>query len=159
MKTYNKMLIGLAAVTAITVAGFFAYVAHAEQTDQPPPFGRLAKRWAQLGVTDAQKTQVKEILRKYQPTVQPMVKQFVAERRALRDLIHAQNVNESAIRAEAAKVAKVGADLAVARAHVAHDIRGVLTPEQIKQLGDMKTDVDARIDHILDHVAKRIAED
>lgn len=159
MRTYSKMLIGLAVVTALTVGGFFAYVAGAEPAEVAPRFDRLAERWAALGVTDEQKAEVKEILRQYQPTVQPLIQQFVVERRTLRELVHAETVDEAAIRAQVKKSAKVGADLAVARAHVAHDIRGVLTPEQIKQLAEMTEDVDARIDHFLDRVAKRITED
>ncbi len=159
MRTYNKMMIGLAAATAMTVAGFFAYVAHGAPVERPARRAFWAQRLASLGITDAQKAQIKDILRKNQPTVQPLVKEFVADRRALRDLIHAETVDEGAIRAQVAKLAKVGADVAVARAHVAHDIRGVLTPEQIKQLSEMKEDVDVRIDHFLARVAKRVAED
>ncbi len=149
MRTDNKMLIGLAVVTALMVGGFFAYVAQAH------PAERLAAR----GVTEEQKAQVKEVLRKHQPVVQPLIKQFVTERRALRAQVHAETIDEAAIRAQAEKVAKVGADLAVQKAHIARALRGVLTPEQIEQLEELKEDVDARIDHFLDRVAKRIAED
>ena len=121
--------------------------------------GRFAERLAELGVTEQQKTDAKAILRQHQPTVEPLINQLVSERRALRDKIRAEQVDESGIRAQSAKVAVVEADLAVQRAHIAHDLRAVLTPEQMKKLHDMQVDVDSRIDDLLSRFAKRIAED
>ena len=72
--------------------------------------------------------------------------------------MHAETVDETAIRAQVQKLAKIGADLAVERAHVAHDIRVLLTPDQIRKLGEMHEDVNARLDQFIDRVAKRIAE-
>ncbi len=102
-----------------------------------------------LGVTDQQREQIKGILQQHRDEVKPMVNSFVSERRALRDLIRADTVDETAIRAQVAKVAKVGADLAVERAKIGHEIRGVLTPEQIQKLKDQQVDLDRRIDHLL----------
>lgn len=63
------------------------------------------------------------------------------------------------IRAQSAKVASLEANLAVQRAHVAQDLRWVLTPDQIEKLKKMQVDVDAHIDQGLARVAKRIAEE
>jgi Spy/CpxP family protein refolding chaperone len=49
--------------------------------------------------------------------------------------------------------------LAVQRAHVAHDIRAVLTPGQLQKLKDRQINVDARVDGALHRIANRIAED
>lgn len=147
------------AVVAVIGGGAAAYKAHAARDERRPGRLFLGERLAELGVTDEQKAEVKAILHKHQPTAEPLVKQFVAERRTLRDLIHAETVNEKAIRDQAAKVAAVGADLAVERARVAHEIRAVLTPEQIEKLKEMRVDIDTRIDRHLDRIAKRIAED
>jgi len=152
-------LTAAAVALAITLGGV-AYVAKANDTgDDGAPRLRFMEKLSQLGVTDAQKEQIHAILHKYQPTTEPLLKQFVAEHRALRDLVHAETIDEKAIRDQVTRVAGVGADLAVQRAHVAHEIRAVLTPEQIKKLGKMREDVDARIDHFIDRVAKHIAED
>jgi Spy/CpxP family protein refolding chaperone len=160
MKTHTKALIAAGAVMVLTVGGFFAFLAHADTTnDVGFSKGRFALKMKQLGVTADQKAEVKTILRKYQPTVGPLIKQVVTERRALRDTIRAATIDETAIRAQAAKVASLEADLAVQRAYVAHDIRVVLTPEQLQKLKDMEIDVDARIDGFLQRVANRIAED
>ena len=159
MKTSTKALIAAGIVATATVGGFFAYIAHADTTEGRATRRPFARKLAQIGVTDDQKTQIKEILRKYQPAVSPMVKEVVTERRALRDTIRAETINEPAIRAQAAKVASLEADLAVQRAHVAHEIRSVLTPEQLQKLKEMQVNADARIDGLFDRIAKRIAED
>ncbi len=147
------------AVAAVVIAAGVAYVAHAATTDEGPVACKIAEKLATLGVTEAQKEQVHAILRAHQPTVEPMIHQLVAERRALRDTIRTTPVNESAIRAQAVKVATLEADLAVQRAYVVQEVRGVLTPEQIEKLKEMQVDVDARIDQALHRIAKRIAED
>jgi periplasmic protein CpxP/Spy len=159
MKTHTKTLIAAGVVAAVTVGGFFAFLAHASTNEVTSTKGRFMQRLAQVGVTDAQKAQVKAILRSYQPTAGPLIQQVVTERRALREQIRAQTIDEAAIRAQAAKVASLEADLAVERAHVAHDIRAVLTPEQIQKLKDMQIDADARIDGFLQRIANRIAAD
>ena len=161
MQTHTKALIGAGIVAALTVGGFFAFLAHADTNEMGFANGRFrfARMMAQAGVTSQQKAAVKTILRNYQPTLEPLVKEVVTERRALRDTIRAETIDETAIRAQAAKVASLEADLAVERAHVAHDIRAVLTPEQIQKLKDMQLDADARFDALLQHIANRIATD
>jgi Spy/CpxP family protein refolding chaperone len=159
MKTHTKALIGAGVIAAATVGSFFAYLAHAETNDVATVDRPFKHRWAALGLSDDQKAQVKSILQKYKPTTQPLVQQLVTERRALRDVIQSPTIDESAIRAEAAKVASLQADLAVQRAHVSHDIQAVLTPDQIQKLQEMKAKADARFDGFRHHVAKSLGDD
>lgn len=159
MKTHNNMLMGLAVVTALAAGGCFAPVAAANDHPDAPRRGRGANYRAALGLTAEQKAQMREILRQHLPVVEPLAKQFVTERRALRELIHAENLNEAAIRAQARQAAKVGEELAVLRARLAQEWRGVLTPEQIEQLEERRDDLEERFNHFLDRVAKRIAQD
>ena len=158
--TRNTGILTMAAgIAAASTIGFFALQAQAAATDLHPVRGRIAEKLAQLGVTDDQKAEIKSILRNYQPTVGPMVRQLVDARRALRTAIRGETVDESAIRAQSAKAASLEADLAVQRAHIAHDVRALLTPDQLAKLRSMQVDLDARIDALLSRVAKRIAED
>jgi len=159
MRTQTKILIGAGIVAALTVGGFFTFLACADPAQAVPAKGHFQKQLARLGVTGDQKAQVKAILRKYQPTAGPLVQQVVTERRALRDAIRSDTIDETAIRAQAAKVASLEADLAVQRAHIAHDIRAVLTPDQLQKLKDMQVNADARVDRVLHRIANRIAED
>ncbi len=159
MKTHTKALIGAGIIAAATVGSFFAYLAHAETNDEATVDRPLKHRWAALGLSDDQKAQVKLIMQKYKPTVQPLVEQLVTARRSMRDAIHSPTIDESAIRAQAAKVASLQADLAVQRAHVSHDIRAVLTADQIQKLQDMQAKADARFDGFRQRVAKSLADD
>ena len=84
-----------------------------------------------------------------------MRRQFVTERRALRDLVHADEVDEAAIRRQVRRLSHVGADWAVARARVGQEIRGVLTPEQVDQLHELRATAEARVDEALDRIANR----
>ena len=105
-----------------------------------------------LALTDTQVQQIRDILKASRPQVQPLVQNLMTERRAERALIQAATVDEPAIRAQAAKVAAVEADLAVQRAQIANQIRGVLTPEQIQKVQDFQGKMDGRINGFLGHL-------
>jgi Spy/CpxP family protein refolding chaperone len=143
-------IVGLAATSSI---------ARAHDFDHGLGRWAIVEKLATLGITDAQRDEIRAILRKHQPTVEPMVKQLVVERRALRDVIHAETIDEKAIRKQAGKIAGIQADLAVQRAHVAREIRDVLTDDQLAKLAELGEDADARLDAFVERVAKRIAAD
>ena len=103
----------------------------------------------EVGVTDAQKEQIRGIMREQRPQLQPLRKQMVQERRALRNAIQTSPVNEQAIRTQAARVAQLQADLAVQRARIGDRVRAVLTPEQQAKLKEMQAQRDAKIDERL----------
>jgi Spy/CpxP family protein refolding chaperone len=153
MKTQTKILIavgvvGLVAVGTVALAGP-AYGGRHER-----PKLRLGER---LGLTEDQRAKVKDVLKAHQTEVRPLVDKVIAERRALRELIHAEKVDEAAIRGQAGKVAGVEADLAVARAKVAQDIRPILSPEQKQRLSELKAEAHEWADEFRERIAKRIA--
>ena len=160
MKTQTKLITALAVVATLALGG----VAYAKKTttgsfDDKPFAALVLSKIASLGISDGQRDEVRSILHSHQSQVEPMVRQMVTERRALRDMIRGDGpVNEAAIRTQCAKVAKLEADLAVARAGIAQEVKGALKPDQISKLKEMTADVDARVDHALDQVAKRIGE-
>lgn len=160
MKTTNKILTAVA-VAVLVGAGAFALKTQAAATNDDLPIGHgfFRKKLAELGVTDAQKTQVRAILKEHLPAISPLVSQLVIERRALRDTIRADQVDEAAIRAQAAKVAVIEASLDVERAHIVHQIKPLLTPDQLVKFKEMQTKGDARFDEFLSRVAKNIAAD
>ena len=92
-----------------------------------------------LGLTDAQKAQAKTIFTDNRATVKPLRESLRAEHKALQALIHADTVNEAAIRAESAKIAGIEADLNVNRANVGVKFRAILTPDQLATLKTLKT--------------------
>ena len=106
-------------------------------TQQRHNFKKLAKK---LGLTDAQKTQAKAIFQGNKEVVKPIITNLHAERKNLRALIHADTIDEAAIRAETAKIAGIQADLNVNRAKVNAQFRAILTPAQLDILKNLKTD-------------------
>lgn len=97
-------------------------------------FKRIAKK---LGLTDAQKAQAKAIFLANKDVVKPIIVSLRAERQNLRALIHADTIDEAAIRAETAKIAGIQADLNVNRAKVGVQFRAILTPDQLTILKTM----------------------
>jgi periplasmic protein CpxP/Spy len=156
----NKLKI-LSCAGAVALAGFagIAWAAGANDQDQSHPFFRhfLLGKVAGLGVNDSQKHQIHAILREARPALQPLLTQYVQERRILRKTIHTAPVNEPAIRAQAARVAQVEADLAVKRAQVSERVRAALTPEQVEKLKQLAQTMDANVDAMLERINEKIA--
>jgi Spy/CpxP family protein refolding chaperone len=155
----NRMKI-LSCTVAVALTGFvgiaWAVVANdpaAPHAFRPALFGKLVE----LGVSQAQKQQIHAVLRESHPAIKPLVAQYVQERRALRKTIYTAPVNEAAIRAQAARVAQIEADLDVKRAYVSERIRAVLTPEQVEKLKQIAGTVDAHVDSMLERIDKKIA--
>ena len=84
-----------------------------------------------LGLTDAQKAQAKAIFQGNREVVKPMFTTLHAEQKNLQALIHADTIDEAAIRAETVKISGIQADLNVNRAKVEAQFRAILTPSQL----------------------------
>jgi Spy/CpxP family protein refolding chaperone len=145
-------------VGAGALLGLIGLAAAATDPASPHLFRRaLLEKVAELGMTDAQKTQIHAILRDSQPNLQPLIKQYVEERRALRRTIHTTPADEAAIRAQATRVAQLESDLEVKRAYVAERICALLTPEQITKLKEPARGVDATVDAAIERISNKIA--
>lgn len=107
---------------------------------------RFAELTEKLGLSDAQKAKVKDVFTKNRPQIKPTVTKLTGEKREMRTLIQSGSADEAAIRAEAAKVAAIEADLAVQRAQMAKQLRAILTPEQIEKFKALQKERDRRID-------------
>ena len=94
-------------------------------------FKKIANK---LGLTDAQKAQVKAIFQANQEVAKPIYTNLRTERKNLQALLHADTLDETAIRAETAKISGIQADLNVNRAKVGIQFRAILTPEQLATL-------------------------
>ena len=158
MKNRIKFL-ATAAVLLATVS-FGIHRADAFVDDSAPRQGRYLKKMAaKLGLSAEQKQEIKAIIKKERPAVQPILQQLQTERRALRALVQAQTVDEPAIRAQAARVAAVEADMAVQRAHTAHEVRAILTPEQIEKFLTLQKERDLKHDKFQSRIVNRTKED
>jgi Spy/CpxP family protein refolding chaperone len=102
--------------------------------------GRAAEVRAKLNLTDAQVASIRGVLKAHKAEIAQAVKPIVSDRRALADLVRAESTDETAIRAAAEQLGKAVGDGAVLAAKVRKEIRPILTPEQRKQLDDMRAE-------------------
>jgi Spy/CpxP family protein refolding chaperone len=98
-------------------------------------FKMMAKK---LGLSDVQKTKAKAIFQGNKDVMKPIFESLRAERDTLQALLHADTVDEAAIRSETAKIAGIEADLNVNRAKMGVQFRAILTPEQLSILKAMQ---------------------
>jgi len=119
---------------------------------------RFAELATKLGLSDQQKTQMKEVFKMNRPQVKPIFTKLINEKRELRTLIQSGSAGEAAIRAQAAKVAVVEADLAVQRAQMVKQLRANLSPEQIEKFKAIQKERDSKFDKIREQRNKRFDE-
>jgi len=100
--------------------------------------GSMMPLLSQLNLSEDQKAQVKAIFDEEHTKIAPLAETSMKAHRALGGAIHAPTFDESAVRSAAAQAAVVESDLAVERARLASRIRGVLSPDQQKQMDALR---------------------
>ena len=98
------------------------------------PMGMLPMLGPQIGLTDAQRDQVKGIADAHKDEWKALADRGRAAHMTLDDLITADAVDEAAIRQRSAEAAAVEADVAVARAHAHAEVWQILTADQKTQV-------------------------
>jgi len=137
MLTKSNNMAKIAGMFCIVAFTAFAGIAQADGGEwggehcgkqQHHNFKRIEKK---LGLTDAQKVQAKAIFQGNKDVVKPIITNLRAEQKTLHAMMHADTIDEAAIRAETVKVAGIQADLNVNRAKVGAQFRAILTPAQL----------------------------
>jgi Spy/CpxP family protein refolding chaperone len=90
-----------------------------------------------LGLTDDQQLQIDALIKAHQAEFEPFHVEMTQARLALYDAIHAETIDDAAIRDAATRVGELEADRAVAQAEMFQKIRGTLTPEQQAEMTEM----------------------
>ena len=93
----------------------------------PRVFGRIAR---DLDLTADQKARIKTILKAHASEIETQMKASAAARQAVHDAVLAQPVDETAIRAAAARLGQVHADGAVLFAKIRTEAEPILTDDQ-----------------------------
>jgi protein CpxP len=110
----------------------------------------------ELGVTDAQREQIKTIMESHKPELQSITTRGVEARKALHEAVSAEPFDEQAIRERAAAVAAVDADGAVLRAKVRSEIfQQVLTAEQREKAKTLRGKFEERMRERHDRMRQR----
>jgi protein CpxP len=92
------------------------------------PLGGLPLR--ELNLTEAQREQVRVIVEQQAAQTRAIGERAAAAREALHAATTSASFDEGLVRARAAELAAVEADMAVARARIFADVFQILTPEQ-----------------------------
>lgn len=87
-----------------------------------------------LDLTDAQQAQVKAIMAKEKPAIQPLMLQMAQSHTQLRDLVISGNFDENKVRDLASQQSQTMTELTVQHARIASEMVQVLTPEQKTKL-------------------------
>ncbi len=139
--TTRKIALGVGSVLVAVGITAAAIAASPQNTSQGPrPFsgrmggpggmGMLRRFGSQLGLTDAQKDQIKTIMQSHRDELQGLGQRAADARQALHQAELTDPVDEGAIRDKSTALAAVEADLAVSRAHIRSEVFQVLTPDQ-----------------------------
>jgi Spy/CpxP family protein refolding chaperone len=134
----NKILIAVAAVVLVAAVAVSQTIKrvhmHGEGMFSEHMLGYFADY---LDLTDAQQAQVKDILAKEKPTLEPLFKQLAQGHHDLRQLEESGTFDEAKVRALAAQHAQAMTELIVQKARIHSELFQILTPEQKTKMAKM----------------------
>jgi Spy/CpxP family protein refolding chaperone len=99
--------------------------------------GMLGRMLHRLDLSEEQRTQLHALFESQKEETAPLREQMRAAHAVLAERVHADELDEAAIREAAAALAPIEAELAVARARGFQQLRQILTEEQLAQLKEM----------------------
>jgi periplasmic protein CpxP/Spy len=97
-----------------------------------------------LDLTDAQRTQMKAIITKEKPTMQPLMQQLRQGNQQMRQLEQAGTFDETKVRAVATQQAQAMTELMVQKARIKSEMMQVLTADQKTKLATFEARQQAR---------------
>ncbi|MDM8551003.1 Spy/CpxP family protein refolding chaperone [Desulfobacterales bacterium HSG2] len=103
----------------------------------PGGFG-MGRGLMELDLSDAQKTEVADIIKKYRDQTENAVDSLMAAKKNLDTVIHVEEFNEADVRQTFQTIASAQEELVVLMAKIFSEIRPVLTPEQIASLEERR---------------------
>ena len=106
--------------------------------------GMLPMFGHQIGLTDAQRDQIKTIAESHKDEWKALADRGRTAHMALDAAISADTIDEALIRQKSAETAAVDADMAVARAHARAEVFQLLTADQKAQLKTMQAEMKQR---------------
>jgi protein CpxP len=164
------LTVGAGLIAAGVSAGAYLHAQDGNTTPQPPPFrrgmgpdgpggpgrfggpggrggpmGMLPMLGPQIGLTDAQRDQIKAIADAHTNEWKALADRAQTAHEALNDTVIADAIDEATIRQKSAEVAAIDADLAVARAHAHAEVFQILTSEQKAQVKKMQAEMKNRM--------------
>lgn len=91
-----------------------------------------------LDLTDAQQAQMKDILAKEKPTIQPLIQQLAQGHQQMSQLEQASKFDEGSVRALASQQSQTMTELMVQKARIKSELVALLTPDQKAKLAKLE---------------------
>lgn len=120
-----------------------------------PMMWRLAQK---LNITDDQKTQMKAILQKEEPTVKPLMVQLHQVDMQLRQYIEG-TFDQAKVQALAVQKAQIQAALTVQQTRIHNELYQLLTPDQQTQFKQLEAQHEARMQQHMNQTAPATSEE
>jgi Spy/CpxP family protein refolding chaperone len=151
------LTVGAGLIALGVSAGAYVHAQDQNTNPQPPPFrgrgvgpggrgpggpmGMLPMLGPRIGLTDAQKDQIKAIADTHKDDWKALADRSRTAHMAIEAAISADTIDEATIRQKSAEAAAVEADIAVARAHARAEVWQILTADQKAQLKTMQAEM------------------
>jgi Spy/CpxP family protein refolding chaperone len=151
------LTVGAGLIALGVSAGAYVHAQDQNTNPQPPPFrgrgigpggrgpggpmGMLPMLGPRIGLTDAQKDQIKAIADTHKDDWKALADRSRTAHMAIEAAISADTIDEATIRQKSAETAAVEADIAVARAHARAEVWQILTADQKAQLKTMQAEM------------------
>ncbi len=142
----------LGGLAVIAVIGFTGFSHAGRHFSNPMGLGhlyRLNLLSEELGLTDEQRTALKELIRNHRQEITPLVKAVIAKKRALQELVLGNDPDPATIRQASADLGDAVAEAAVLGSSLAQKAKSILTPEQLTRLREMKENRQKAFDNSL----------
>lgn len=151
----NKLL-GIAMAAAVSAGGLGIESARAADNSERPARARILERVKEkLDLTDDQVAQIKANLGQEKETIKNLILKMHEARVGVREAIRASNATEASVRAAAAKIGAVQADLAVERFKLFGRINPILTDEQRQKVKEMESRIDEWVESAVNRIGER----
>ena len=151
---FSRSKMSVAALVIVLVAGIAFAQPHSGPHGGGDFFGggMLSYFADMLDLTDAQQAQIKQIISKEKPALEPLFKQEMQSREQMMQLIQSGSFDESKAQAIATQGAQVHAQLEVQHARIASQAYQVLTAEQKTKLAQFIAKREQRFEqHMQEH--------
>jgi len=134
-----KILTGILVIILVATVAFGQTVVRAAQGKHGGGMGPMLGFYADaLDLTDAQRAQMKDIMAKEKPTIQPLMQQLAQGHQQMRQLESADTFDEGKVRALATQQSQTMTELMVQKARIKSELVQLLTPDQKAKLAKME---------------------
>jgi Spy/CpxP family protein refolding chaperone len=121
-------------------------------------FGSPLAMLRRLDLTDAQRTQIRQVMDGHRDELRAAGERLAAARKAQHAAVTSATLDEQAVRAASADLAQVMADAAVLRARVHSEVFAVLTPDQQAKAAELRAQREARRQQVRERVRQRMEQ-